>query len=162
MFFLKVNDMKKITGLLLVVVMMSITACEGPMGPPGKDGKDGYETEWFVNDYNVLSHQWNLTFDDMMGSFFEYEVPIPQLTSFVFTDGAVLIYLVQDIFSGGRTVQVNSPLPYTYYYESNDFFYSENYSFELRPGYINFIVKYSDFDTNEKPATCRFHVVMIW
>ena len=155
--------MKKVLGWLLAI-MTGITACEGPMwpmGPPGPSG-DGYETQWFIRDYDILSHQWELVFDQNMGSLFQFEIPVPEITKFVFDEGAVLCYLVQEISSGGRTSLVQSPLPYTFYGEIDGFFYSENYTFEVRTGYINFIVKYSDFDTEIKPLSCTFHVVLIW
>ena len=161
--------MRKLFGCLLVV-MMCFAACEGPVGPPGKDGRDGkngadgVSTEWFWKDYDVLSNQWKEYTEEGDGYFyyyFEYEYSIPQLTEFVFDEGAVVCYLVQEINSNGRKTLVQRPLPYTIYGFDNDVPYSENYSYEIRPGYIKFIVKYSDFDEIQ-PLSCTFHVVMMW
>ena len=157
--------MKKLIGCLLVV-MMGFAACEGPVGPPGRDGMDGLDgesTQWAYVDCEILSEHWESAYDDLMGSFFQYEFSIPKLTSFVFEKGAVVCYLVQKVNYGGRTTIVQTPLPYTFYGDSQGFLYSENYTYEIRQGYINFIVKISDFDTQaQQPLDCTFRVVMMW
>ena len=153
--------MKKLTGWLLVF-MLGITACKGPMGPAGKDAE---ETNWFADNFEVLASHWKPATEEGDGYFFhywEYEFSIPQLTNFVFNEGYVGCSLIQVIeYDNGRTSTVQRPLPYTIYGIDNDFPYSENYSFEIRPGYIKFIVKYSDF-SELQPLTCTFRVVMIW
>ena len=154
--------MKKLTGLLLIVIM-GFTACEGPMGPEGPRGRDAESTQWFVNDYDVFERDWTVINKDLVGAFFEYKINIPELTGFVFDEGAVICYLVEEvIYDGGKKSLIQSPLPYTIYGEYNDGFpYSENYSYEVGPGYIRFIVKYSDF-SNDIPPTRTFHVVLMW
>ena len=158
--------MKKLLGYL-VIAIMGFTACEGPAGPPGRDGYDGRDatsTEWFVNDYDVYSNQWEAGTEEGDGYFFhyfEYEVRIPELTEFVFDKGFVGCYLVQEINHNGRNILVQRPLPYTIYGNDNGVDYSENYSFETRVGYIKFIAKYSDF-SEIQPLTCTFHVTMMW
>jgi len=152
--------MKKLLGCLLIV-MVGIVACEGPMGPPGKDA----EFVRFTGDYDVYAGDWIPRIEEGDGYFFhyfEYEFRVPQLTNYVFDKGFVGCYLVQKIIYNQRENLVQRPLPYTIY-GFNDFGepYSENYSFETRPGYIKFIVKYSDFDEIQ-PLTCTFHVVMMW
>ena len=157
--------MKKLLGCLLVV-MMCFAACQGPigpMGPPGKNGIDGESTQWFVKDFQVLSEHWVAVYDDLMGDIFEYEFRISELTGFVFDEGAVVCYLVQNINYGGKATVVQSPLPYTFFGEYHGKLYSENYTYEIRPGYINFIVKISDFDTQaQQPLDCTFRVVLMW
>jgi len=155
--------MKKLFGYL-ILAMMLISACEGPMGPPGKDGldgrngrdgKDGTSTQWFIQDCEVFSEHWKRVTDPLMGNIFEYGFNISKLSSFVITDGAVVCYLIQD--------NIQTPLPYTFFGEYNGFLYSENYTFEASPGYINFIVKVSDFDTEfQQPLKCKFRVVLMW
>jgi hypothetical protein len=164
--------MKKLIGLLLVV-MMGVVACEGPMGREGqrgrdgKDGKDGESTQWWVGDFTVLTNDWvRLNDDDWY--FFEYEFSFPELSNFVFTDGAVIGYLVQNVsYNGGPATRVHNLLPYTVYgeYLENGYVvsYSENYSFEVRPKYINFIVKFSDdVAPNYRPDSRTFRVVLMW
>ena len=151
--------MKKLLGCL-VIVMVVVAACEGPVGPPGRDGIDVYMK---VFDCEILSEHWIPAYDDLMGDFFEYEFRIPALTANIFDEGAVVCYLVQYINSGGRTTVIQTPLPYTFYGDYYGTLYSENYTYEMRPGFINFIVKVSDFDTQlQQPLDCVFRVVMMW
>ena len=156
--------MKKLTGWLLLIIM-GITACEGPMGPMGPEGRPGESTQWFVEDYDVLFNQWKPASEEGDGYFFhyfEYEVAVPKLTDFVFDLGFVGCYLYQEINYEGKWTEVQRPLPFTIYgFDDDDSPYSENYSFEVRPGYIKFIVKYSDF-SDFPPLSCTFHVVMMW
>jgi len=153
--------MKKLFGILAIAVI-GLAACEGPMGPPGKDAES---TQWFVRDYNVLSDQWSERTEEGDGYFFYYferDVAIPQLNEFVFDKGFVGVYLKMNVRRDGRNIHVQRPLPYTIYgIDEHGNPYSENYSFEIRPGAIRFIVKYSDFDEIQ-PLSCTFHVVMMW
>jgi len=160
--------MKNLLGWLLVM-MLGITACEGPMGPPGRDGKDGKDaesTQWYVGDFEVSSKDWNLVFEEMDDNewyLFEYEFRVPELDNFIFTQGAVVCYLVQFFSYGGNPVRTHCLLPYTIYGEyDNGFPFSENYSCELRTGYINFTVKYSDWFPELLPPDRTFHVVLMW
>ena len=155
--------MKKLTGWLLLL-MIWFTACEGPMGPAGPPGMDGESTQWFIADCTVYSEDWIPARDDLMGDYFEYEFRIDALTSFVFNEGAVVCYLEQNVTYGGRVTAVQTPIPYTFYGEaSGGVLYSENYTYEVRTGYINFIVKISDFDTQtQQPLDCKFRVVLMW
>jgi len=151
--------MKKLLGCLVMVVMW-FSACEGPMGPMGPAGRDA---NMKVCDFEVLSEHWIPVHDDMMGNIFEYEFRIPELTGYVFDEGGVVCYLVQYLNIGGKNTPVQTPLPYTFFGEYDGFLYSENYTYEIRPGYINFIVKVSDFDTEfQKPLPCTFRVVLMW
>ena len=155
--------MKKLFGFLMVV-MIGLAACEGPQGPPGKDGLNGIATGWFAKDYDILSSEWKPGIEEGDGYFFhyfEYEVRIPELNDFVFDEGFVGCYLVQEIIHNEKRTLVQRPLPYTIYGDDNGTPYSENYSFETRVGYVKFIVKYSDF-SELQPLGCTFHVVMIW
>lgn len=186
--------MKNFWGFLLVV-MIGLAACEGPMGPEGPaglngadgrngrdgtngrdgrdgrdgtdgrdgrngtDGQDGESANWFIMDFEVLSEHWTPVFDDLIGDIFIFEFPITELTGFVFDYGAVVCHLIQNV----NNEPVQTPLPYTFYGEDDGYFYSENYSYEIRPGFITFIVKISDFNTQVKqPLKCTFRVVLMW
>jgi len=155
--------MKKFLGFF-AAAMLGLAACEGPMGPPGRDGRDAESMQWHVEDFDVLTTQWRERTEEGDGYFFyyfEHEIRLPELTEFVFNNGFVGAYLVMEIVRDGRRQLVQRPLPYTIYGMDGDIPYSENYSFETRPGWIRFIVKYSDF-SEMKPLTCTFLVVMMW
>ena len=164
--------MKKVMGCLLLAVL-AFTACEGPMGPPGKDGRNGRDgknaepTQWVVKDFKVYSKDWDRIVIDEKGDgdkwlLFEYGFEFDVLDDFVFTEGAVLCYLVQYFSYGGSQIRTHCLLPYTVYGEDDEEYpWSENYSCEISPGYINFTVKYSDRLT-DNPPDCEFHVVILW
>ena len=153
--------MKKLFGHILIL-MMGFAACQGPMGPAGPPGRDG-AADWWVGDFVVLHNDWKMVDDDDW-YLFEYRFSFPELSNFVFNDGAVIGYLVQHIrYGGGSPVRTHCLLPYTVYGEDDDGYpYSENYSCELRPGYINFTVKYSDYVPHIKPPDRTFRIVLIW
>jgi len=129
------------------------------MGPPGKNGLDAESTQWHIVD--VVVDRWYAVNDDLMGDIFESgNFKIPELTQFVYDVGAVMCYM---------SIKLNNsfyqtPLPYTFYGMSDDgVLYSENYTFEMTPGNINFIVKINDFDTkSQEPLICNFRVVLMW
>ena len=148
--------------LWMLIVTLAFTACEGKVGPPGRNGRDGIDgesTQWFIQDFEIKSEHWRPVTDDLIGNIFEYGFNFSKLTGFVFDAGAVVCHLVQSVNN-----QVNyTPLPYTFYGEAGGEFYSENYTYEVRPGYINFIVKVSDFATDvQQPLPCTFRVVLMW
>ena len=162
--------MKRLLGFLFLV-MLGFTACEGPMGPPGRDGADGRNgrdgwdgldgesTQWKIIEFDVLPEYWSRVTDDLMGNIFECGFQFPELSKFIFDKGAVVCHLIQ--YLNGAYIQ--TPLPYTYFGETNNVLYSENYTYEIKPGSINFIVKISDFDTQaQSPLGCIFRVVLMW
>ena len=156
--------MKRLLGFLFLV-MLGFTACEGPMGPPGRDGRDGFNgldglsTEWEIIDFEVFPNNWRPVPDDLMGNIFECTIQFPELTKFIFDKGAVVCHLIQNL--NGADIQ--TPLPYTFFGMTGNVLYSENYTYEIKPGSINFIVKISDFDTQaQQPLGCIYRVVLMW
>ena len=148
--------MKKFLRLMLIA-MLVFSAC-------GKDGKDGRDTVFVVRDFHVPSqtNNWQITNDDLMGSFFECRVLVEEITGDVFDNGAIICYLLQNVNYGASTSVVYTPLPFTFFGEDEGYLYSENYTFEVSPRYINFIVKVSDFDTGAQlPLDCTFRVVIM-
>ena len=152
--------MKKLFKWSLVLVLV-FSACK----------KDEGQIEVFVRDFSVLSRNWEVVYDDLMGTFFQCEFVFPEITGPVLANGAVNCYLKQNV----NNSIIQTPLPYTFFGEDLIFFedeeydiydlyhYSENYTFEVRPGFINFIVKISDFDVESQlPLPCEFRVVLIW
>jgi len=162
--------MKRLLGFLLLI-MMVISACQGPagpMGPPGRDGLDGVGevTYWKVKDFTIARNSWELIGDgDEIGSYFYYVADVHELTNDIFENGAIICYYrYRDDF--GENVQ--TPLPYTYYdiivNGKDEFPYSVQYSYDVTPGSIAFKVVFSDFYTadNKPPATCNFRLHLIY
>ena len=151
----------------MFLVTFVFSACQGPMGPvgpPGKNGSDAEATQWLIASFEVKSEHWRVVHEDDW-YFFECEISFPELTEFVFKEGAVICYLIQHIQYDGEKnpTRIHSLLPHTVYGELDDGWpYSENYSCELRPGWINFTVKYSDWAPEWSPPTRQFHIVLMW
>ncbi|RRD58188.1 hypothetical protein [Tannerella forsythia] len=152
--------MKKI-GLLICVLAMALTSCEGPMGPPGRDGE---ALNWKIVYYTVKAEDWKLLGkQDAIGSHFMYEFKENALTKTIYKDGKIVGYLIQD---EGKSSEVQTPLPYTIPLgkEANGKteLWSEIYTFDFMPGSIAFHLFYSDFYTGNPPPTCTFRIVMNW
>jgi len=153
--------MKKLFGFLIIVTF-AFVACEGPAGPPGRDGRDGidgYSTGWFAVDVEIKHDHWRRVEENGM-YFFENEVPFPEVDEFIFMEGAVIGYFVHNV----NNRLVHSLMPHTLYgFDGHE--YSETYSLEIRPGFINFVVRYSDgfgFYDMPTPPTRLFRIVLIW
>lgn len=162
--------MKRIFGFLLLI-MMVISACQGPagpVGPPGRDGLDGVGevTYWKIKEFTIARNSWDLIgIPGEIGSYFYYVADVPELTNAIFEDGAIICYyLYMDDF--GDNVQ--TPLPYTYYdimvNGGVEYPFSVQYSYDVTPGSIAFKVVFSDFYTadNKPPATCTFKLHLIY
>ena len=160
--------MKRLLGCILMA-MIGLAACEGPMGPAGRDGRDGIDGEvtyWKVIDYAIPRNAWELIGNpDDIGSYFYYVSDVPELTQAIYNDGAIVCYYrYRDDF--GDNVQ--TPLPYTYYdiiVEGGvEFPFSVQYSYDVMPGSIAFKVVFSDFCTaeNKPPASCNFRLHLLY
>ena len=157
--------MKKLRGWLLMV-MIGITACEGPMGPAGPPGRDGTETLWWIKDFTVTSRMWELVGSpDEIGSYYRCIFDVPDLTAAIYDDGGIICYYrYVDDFGD----EVQTPLPYTYYdmviENGVEFPYSVQFSYDVTPGSIAFKLVFSDFFTGEfgPPASCKFRLVMVY
>ena len=85
--------MKKI-GLLICVLAIALTSCEGPMGPPGRDGE---ALNWKIVYYTVKAGDWKLLGKkDALGSHFMYEFKEDALTKTIYKDEKIVGYLIQD------------------------------------------------------------------
>ena len=158
--------MKNIFGLLLVV-MLGVVACEGPMGPPGLPGENAIPTEWAICDFEIIKYDWELIGrPNEIGSFYYYVFDVPEITPLIFDDGAVICYYqYRDDF--GKNVQ--TPLPFTYYNISIDDYGNESpfavqISYDVLPGSIAFKLVFSDFYTGvfEPPSICKFKLTLIY
>ena len=86
--------MKKI-GLLICVLAMALTLCEGPMGPPGRDGE---ALNWKIVYYTVKAGDWKLLGKkDALGSHFMYEFKEDALTKTIYKDGKIITFRVSCI-----------------------------------------------------------------
>lgn len=174
--------MKK--GLFLLTTILFLIACEGPMGPQGPigpqgpqgkqgaqgeqgaqgpqgpQGEDGYGSNWYVTSITVNENEWKLkgTAGDLNSYFYVYK-PLSQLTQYVYDNGSVIAYI--DMGEG-----VKNGMPYVLHLgeavDAKEFLWTQTYDFDFYEGGIGFYVTYSDFNTQFRPGTEKFHVVLMW
>ena len=144
--------MKKLIILVLVVIAL-FSGCN-----------NNEEVNIYSREFTVAPGQWEFAgalWDGAYYEYWKYEVPVVQLTKQVFEKGVVMAYLMQQ--------NAKSPLPYTIFdivevTDGDDHWniqYEENYSFEFRPNYVTFMVKFSE-DLDFPPLRSTFQVVMMW
>ncbi len=155
--------MKKIL-IFMCVLTMALTSCEGPMGPAGPPGEPGEKLNWKILNYTVYADHWQLVGEkDALNSFYIHELPLSELTNFIYEKGVVRGYRILTLDNGDK---VQTPLPYIVPVGeqdgSNEKLWSEYYTFDFKPGLITFCAYYTDFYTANKPPTCTFRIVMNW
>jgi hypothetical protein len=143
--------------------LVTLASCAGPVGPPGPAGEG---MNWEVRTYTVRQNDWKLVGRaGELNSYYIYEIMERSLTDFVYTDGNVFAYLIQN---PGQKNEVQTPLPYIIpvgeWDKGEEFLWTEIYSFDIMPGSIAFQLRYSDFETGvaPPPELCNFRVVMNW
>lgn len=84
--------MKNITWIFSTLILIFITACEGPVGPPGPPGFDGVDGQ---DGINLLGQIFEIedTFEDANDYALFYEFP---QTIEVFESDVVLVYILWD------------------------------------------------------------------
>ena len=160
--------MKKLFGFL-VMVMIGMTACEGP---PGRDGVNAKPTDWKNVNFQIFLDDWMLQGEkNEIGSYYYYVFDAPEITENIYDNGLIICnYLYTD--DVGYDVQ--SILPYTEYFIDTDNFGEESrfamhFSYSVMPtvrkhlGTIEFRVTFSDFYTGEKgpPEECNFKLTLV-
>jgi hypothetical protein len=155
--------MKKIFAFIGIffVAAMIFSACEGPMGPQGprgrdgQNGQDGEGVNWDIIPFTVRSNQWiRQTDQDGSNGFYYSSVNVPEITSFIATDGLVLCYLV----NGDMQIVLPSVRHYENAYNER---WTQTIDFEIKTGKIIVYVTNSDF-FNEQPPTMDFSLRLIW
>ncbi|MCL1934260.1 MAG: hypothetical protein FWF53_10680 [Candidatus Azobacteroides sp.] len=145
--------LKKWTVSVFVLVMIALlSSCEG----------DKYYEEEYVDsytqDYTVQKGDWSVGKDDS-GEYFYYEFRESNLTQYIYENGIMQAFLFMD-------EENITPLPFNDYWidESNpDYMWTEQVTCEFRPGFVTFILKYSDHATNEPPHyNYTFRVRFMW
>ena len=134
--------------VLAIVMIASLTSCET---------KEIYETyvSSFTADYTVRANDWKIGNDDS-GDYFYYEFRESNLTQYIYDKGAMQAFLM--VGSGNLT-----PLPFNDYWKEDTYMWTEQVTCEFRPGYVTFILKYSDHAVNVSPYyDYTFRVRFMW
>ncbi|MDR1500800.1 MAG: hypothetical protein LBI58_07465 [Tannerellaceae bacterium] len=142
---------KLLTSLFIVACLL---ACEGPVGPPGA------ETQWEYIYYTVRQQDWRLSGEpNKPGSYYQFSFDEPAITDFVYTEGVIMGYLVDNPQSRDELLR---PLPDTWPMAEDINTWTESVTFAYTPGRVTFYVGYSDFATGIVPSTMTFKLMMIW
>ena len=137
-------NFKKWTALSVVMIVL-LSSCV----------KEEYP-ESFTRDYIVKKADWKIGEDDDSGFYFYYEFREPSLTQEIYNKGAMQAFL--KMRDGNLT-----PLPFNDYWKEGDFAWTEQATVEFRPGYITFILKYSDHAVDIAPYyDYTFRVRFVW
>jgi hypothetical protein len=149
-------DMKKLLSVLLVVVCLA--SCEGPMGPQGIPGE---QTQWKPVYYTVKTQDWHLIGgENNQNSYYQYVFDEPELTDFIYKEGVVIGYVVANPGVAGK--EVLRPLPDTWPVAEGADYWTEHINFDYMPGSVAFYVTYNDFATDVRPQAMTFKLMMIW
>ena len=142
---------------------MAFVGCAGPRGDPGEDGYMDIRNLTLT----VYEKEWQLSGNvNYFGSYYYCEFRVGDITNYVYENGMITgnIFITERI--GNSNVEVQKPLPYTVYNGTsdgtNEVLWSERYSYEIRPGYITFMVYYSYFYTDTLPPTSDFTLTIAW
>lgn len=139
--------MKKL--ILLSLVAIFVVSCQGPVGP---EGPQGAGTNWKIINLVANKSDW-VNNPDPNGKFYSCHFSMPEITSSVFNDGAVITYLLDN------TVQ--QPLPYTRHFQNTAGNFTRTVDFDYSEGGINVYVTNSDFAV-DPPISMNFRVVLTW
>ncbi|WP_295938544.1 hypothetical protein [uncultured Alistipes sp.] len=152
--------------LLLALAALFIISCEGPEGPagrPGQDGRDGIDGQgvsWYTTAITVHESEWKIKGNpgDLNSYFYVYK-RVNNMTREIYEKGSVIAYL--EIESG-----VKNGMPYVLHMgeESGgkEFLWTQTYDYDFDDQGVGFYVTYSDFNTQIKPGTETFHIVLMW
>ena len=141
--------MKKV--LLLFVVTLVVTSCQGPMGP---EGPQGYGTNWKIINLTVGSGDWVVKHDTDGNIYYGCHFSMPEITSSVYSDGTVIAYI--DLNGAQMT------LPYvTHFKNSVGQLWTRTIDYDYSAGGMNIYVTNSDFAV-DPPEAMNFRVVLMW
>jgi len=109
----------------------------------------------FSRDYTVHKQNWEVGTDDDSGDYFFCEFQVPQLTHYVYDNGIMQAFLIMN--EGNIT-----PLPFDDFWRVGNGIRTEQATCEFRPGYVTFILKYSDHSLDTPYYDYKFRVRFMW
>jgi hypothetical protein len=134
--------MKKIC-LLLAIVSLFVSCEEGDTS-----------TNWSVVNLVANQSDW-VAVPENNGVYYSCGFDMPEITSFVYSDGLVQVYCQLD---GAQQV-----LPYTCYYKNSTtgYVWSRTIDYQYSPGILKVFVTYSDYVPTTM-ETFNFRAVVMW
>ena len=142
--------MKKV--YLFIAVALILTSCQGPVGP---EGPQGAGTNWKIINLVANSTDWVAKTDNAgLNRYYTCHFSMPEISSFVYTDGTVLGYNVEN--------GVQNSLPYVRHYQNaSNNLWTRTVDFDYSVGGINVYVTNSDFAV-DPPTAMNFRIVLMW
>ncbi|MDL2222476.1 hypothetical protein LJB98_00070 [Bacteroidales bacterium OttesenSCG-928-M11] len=143
--------MKKVFLFLLMAVVFSACTTE-------KYYEDYFITETveiYSEVFTVKNSMWETGYDDS-GSYLYCTFPEAQLTRKVINDGMLIGYFYYSL----NGVSILSALPFSDFYVDGDYKWEEHLTVEFEPGYITFILKMDDHNTNFDPMYTEYQFVV--
>ncbi len=148
--------------LFFLFAALVLCGCRGPKGDPGEG------MNWKIVDLNVS--RWDYS-GDAYGykdnNYYFAKFDVPDLTSFVFTDGNVNGYVI--LYEGNEKIQHSLPyvLPIaTKDGSGNPYYYTRTVDFVYGVGWVQIEVRESDFayegDDTIVPDAMDFRIVMTY
>lgn len=133
--------MKKIIPIIAIVLFL--VSCQGPQGP------QGYGTNWKIINLVANSTDWVAKTDNAgLNRYYTCHFSMPEITSYVYTDGNVLGYFVDN--------GTQESLPYVRHYQNaNNALWTRTVDFDYSVGGVNVYVTNSDFAV-DPPAAMNF------
>ena len=147
--------MKKLLGLLLILL---VTACEGPRGPMGPPDEDGTSSSYVSPVYKIKADEWQpVTMPDGTSQGYICEIKDKNLVSDDYEYAAVNGYM---FLEKGTANEVKTPLPHVDIFSDGEgYTYMEHYTFEYMPGYITFYIKSDSPRPLDPPVVCYFQII---
>lgn len=138
--------MKKLAlSTLLILLMVSCTF---------KD--DEPETYWKVVTISINTNDWKAYTDNQgLNLYYACEVQMPEITSYVYTNGLIHTYYFEEKPS------FQESLPYVRHYENNTNLWTTTVDCAYSRGAMTFYVTSSDFAA-VRPPSMNFRVVVTW
>ena len=138
---------------VIAVMAFTVTSCSD-------DTPSFNETQWEVVNITVPSGDWVWNDIDGVDGFYSATYNLPEMSDFIFTDGAALGYYYFD--SRSKTA-----LPYvkSYYDNAAQLYYTETYSCDFQvgsPSKVTFYLEMSDLQGFDNPPSANFQIVLIW
>lgn len=140
--------------ILILASALFVASCTGPAGMDGIDGRDGRDGIADVGAaiYDVDPSAWMGNVDG-----FTTILDVPEINQFVFENGAVLVYVLQN---EGSDNQSFNQLPYTWMHNT----FTEYMDFDAFIGSIRINLRWVDYGVNNTEAPVNpyaFKVIII-
>jgi len=140
---------------LNVLIIAAIAAMAFAVSSCTDDSPTFNETQWEIVNISVPSGDWEW---DNTNGFYSATYNLPEMSEFIFTDGAALGYYYFNNKS-------KTALPYVKSYFDGTNYYTETYSCDFQvgnPSTVTFYLEMSDLQSYDVPPSASFQVVLIW